>query len=108
MIEILGIASMVFVAWFTWYAYTQAPTPGQTPRSSIVEAWINIVIGFSINFVMNLLVIPMAIDAHLSLWANWWMGWIFTVVSIVRQYVIRRWFNASIHRAAKRLAEEIL
>lgn len=28
----------------------------------------------------------------------------FTVISLARQYTIRRWFNASLHRAAERLA----
>jgi hypothetical protein len=30
--------------------------------------------------------------------ANWWMGWIFTTVSIVRQFAIRRWFNRRLVR----------
>jgi hypothetical protein len=32
------------------------------------------------------------------------MGLIFTVISVVRSYVIRRWFNARLHAAAQRLA----
>lgn len=103
----LGLASMLFVLVFTALAYSAKPGEGQSPRSSIVEAWINILIGFSINFVMNLLVIPLAMDGKaMSLSNNWWMGWIFTSVSILRQYAIRRWFNERIHRAAKKLARE--
>lgn len=105
LITILGMASLAFTAAFTWRAYTAAPTPGQSPRSSIIEAWFNIVIGFTINFVANLLIFPL-IDAHLTLYQNFWMGWIYTSISILRQYAIRRWFNSRLHAAALRLAGE--
>lgn len=102
----LGLASMIFTAVFTWRAYSQAPGAGQSPRSAIIEAWLNILVGFTINFVMNMLIVPLAVaGGSLSLIDNWWMGWCFTTVSIARQYVIRRWFNARLHAAAKRLAE---
>ena len=99
----LGIASFVFVAAFTARAYSQPDGVGQSPRQAIVEAWLNIAIGFSINFVANFLILPLA-DAHISAAQNFWMGWISTTVSIVRQYVIRRWFNARLHAAARKLA----
>lgn len=83
----------------------------QSRLSSLYEALINIAIGFSINFTANLWLIPQfATDgqggpAHLSLLANWWLGCAFTVISLTRQYVIRRWFNGSAARAAARLAQ---
>lgn len=82
----------------------------QTRLGSFYEACINIVIGFSINFIANIWLIPaFATDAgghaaHLSLTANWWMGCAYTGISLVRQFVIRRWFNAKLHAAAQRLA----
>jgi hypothetical protein len=101
----LGIASMVFVVGFTYAQAVRAPGEGQSPRSAIIEAWFNIVIGFSINYVANLLIIPLAIEGGtLTHAGNFWMGWVFTTVSIVRQFVIRRWFNAKLHAAAKSLA----
>ncbi len=107
LLTVLGLASMVFVAAFTMRAYRQPTGPGQSPRSAVAEAWLNILVGFSINFVMNLLIVPLAVDGgHLSAAANWWMGWIFTTVSIVRQYVIRRWFNARLVALARRIAGE--
>ena len=54
LLNFLGIASFLFVTAFTFHAYTKEPTPGQTPRSSIIEAWINILIGFSINYALPL------------------------------------------------------
>ena len=104
-LTVLGMLSMVFVAGFTYYtAFVQAHTVGQSPRSAIIESWFNLVIGFSINFVANLFIIPMAINGgHLDAASNFWMGWVFTTISITRQFVIRRWFNDYLHRAAKKL-----
>lgn len=106
LLELLGLCSMLFVAWFTWRQYQAADDgSGQSKRASLVEAWVNIVIGFSINFVANLVLIPlMAQGGHLSMSANWWGGWVFTTVSILRQYAIRRWFNERINLFARRVA----
>jgi len=41
---------------------------------------------------------------HISLANNFYMGLLYTVVSVVRSYSIRRWFNLYIHRAAVRIA----
>ncbi len=104
-LNILGLLSFVFVVGFTWHAYTRTPTPGQSPRSSIIEAWINIVIGFSINFCMNFLLLPMVGADHMTGMQNFALGWIYTAVSIIRQYAIRRWFNRKIHAIATRLTQ---
>jgi hypothetical protein len=105
LLESLGLASFVFVAAFTYRAYTAQPTPGQTPRQSIIEAWMNILVGFTINYAMNLVLIPLAVKGGtLSHWDNFWMGWIYTTVSILRQYALRRWWNDALHRAAQKLA----
>jgi hypothetical protein len=34
------------------------------------------------------------------------MGWIYTSVSILRQYAIRRWFQQRLHAAALKLVGE--
>jgi hypothetical protein len=105
LLEALGLASMLFTAVFTVVAYHLDPGPGQSPRSAILEAWLNILVGFSINYVMNILVVPLATGGHgTTLASNWWMGWVFTAVSIIRQYALRRWFNARLHGLAVRLA----
>lgn len=76
----------------------------QTRLSSFIEALMNVAIGFSINYIANLLIFPL-FDMHISLIDNLWMGMIYTIISIVRSYVIRRWFNAKIHNAAMKLSE---
>lgn len=91
----LGLASALFVAWFTFRAY-YAKDDGlgaQTKRESIIEAWINIAIGFSINYTANLILLPM-VGAQLTAANNFWLGWTYTAVSIIRQYAVRRWFNS--------------
>jgi uncharacterized membrane protein (DUF106 family) len=76
----------------------------QSRLSSFYEACINVAIGFTINFFANLVLIPYFLHAEVPLLANWWMGWAYTIVSLVRSYVIRRWFNAALHRASLRMA----
>lgn len=76
----------------------------QTRVGSLIEALFNVVIGFSINYFANLAVFPL-FGFHISLAANFWMGCIYTVISIVRSYVIRRWFNARLQATAQRLAQ---
>jgi hypothetical protein len=100
-LHILGMASFVFVAVFTARAYRNNTGVGQTPRWAIVEAWVNIIIGFSLNMVMNTVMIPlMTGGAHVTLADNWWGGWVYTAASLVRSYAIRRAANA-FHVAAQ-------
>jgi hypothetical protein len=75
----------------------------QTKLGSFIEACINILIGFSINYVMNLLILPL-FGFHISLTDNLLMGLLYTIVSVARSYVVRRWFEARIHKAALKLA----
>jgi hypothetical protein len=65
----------------------------QTKLGSIVEAWANIAVGFTINFIGNLLVWPLLGIHGVGAQVAFTAGLIFTAISLVRQYVIRRWFN---------------
>lgn len=64
----------------------------QTKTGSFAEAWANIAVGFTINYIANLLIFPL-FGFHISLEANFLMGLIYTVISLVRSYVLRRYFN---------------
>lgn len=75
----------------------------QSRLSSFIEAMINIIIGFGINFTANALVFPL-FGWQISTADNFLLGAIYTVISLVRSYTIRRWFNARIHRAATAMA----
>lgn len=75
----------------------------QTRIGSLIEACINTAIGFWMSLVLSIIVYPMFGHAF-TLAQNVGITAIFTVASILRGYVVRRWFNARIHEAAQRLA----
>jgi len=75
----------------------------QSRLSSLYEAILNIVVGFVINFAANFLILPL-VGFHITASQNLFIGVLYTVVSLVRQYTIRRWFNARLHAAAEKLA----
>lgn len=64
----------------------------QTKKGSITETLTNTVIGFVINYVANILVLPI-FGFHPSARQTALIGVIFTAISIVRGYVLRRLFN---------------
>ena len=78
----------------------------QTRLGSLIESAINIVIGYGVALISQLIIFP-KFDIHISLETNLWIGAWFTAVSLARSYIIRRWFNARLHRAAMALAKEI-
>lgn len=77
----------------------------QTKLGSFIEACINVLIGFGINWVANLIILPQ-FGFQVTGVQAFNMGLLFTVISVARSYIIRRWFNQRIHQAAMRLAQE--
>lgn len=75
----------------------------QTRLGSFIEACMNVLIGFWINFFANLVILPL-IGFHISISDNFYIGFLYTIISVARSYVVRRWFNAMLHRAASKLA----
>lgn len=65
----------------------------QTKAGSVVESLANIVVGFGVNFCANMLILPLFGFQNLTLGKNFVIGMLYTVVSLVRSYVLRRWFN---------------
>lgn len=78
----------------------------QTRLGSLIEAIINVLIGFSINFGANMLIFPL-FGFHITPGANFALGLIYTVISVVRSYAVRRWFNARLQRLATAVATSI-
>lgn len=64
----------------------------QTRTGSFVEAWTNIIVGFSINWGANMLILPM-FGFKITGPQAFHLGVIFTVISLVRSYALRRLFN---------------
>lgn len=78
----------------------------QTRLGSFIEAWINVFIGFWINYIANLCIFPL-FGMSISLSDNLLLGAIYTVISVARSYAVRRWFNAKIEQAAEKLASKL-
>lgn len=91
-LHLLGMASFAFVAVFTARAYRNNTGVGQTPRWAIVEAWTNIAIGFTVNYLANFMLLPL-VGASFTAAENFWLGWVYTAISMIRQYAIRRLYN---------------
>lgn len=75
----------------------------QSRLESLIESIINIAIGYFVALLSQFLIFPL-FDIHVSLTDNLLIGAWFTGVSLVRSYVIRRWFNARLHVVARMLA----
>lgn len=65
----------------------------QNRKGSATEVATNLAIGYSINFFMNLWILPAFGLTGLTIRKNLEMGIVFTVISILRQYLLRRAFN---------------
>jgi O-antigen/teichoic acid export membrane protein len=65
----------------------------QTKLGSFVEAWVNIAVGFAINWCANMVFLPMFGFTGLTASKAFGIGLVFTVISLVRQYILRRYFN---------------
>ena len=75
----------------------------QTRLGSLIEAGINVLIGFAINMAANFVILPL-VGFEITLAQNLFIGVLYTLVSVARSFVVRRWFNARLHRAAVRMA----
>jgi len=76
----------------------------QTKLGSFYEACLNILIGYTIASAANYLVLPFFLEG-VTVGNSLLIGLIFTVISLIRTYVIRRWFN---HRARIKELETIV
>lgn len=74
----------------------------QSKLGSLIEASANTAIGFGVAVASQIVLFPL-VDVHVPLATNFELGAYFTVISIVRGYALRRWFNARLHRAVFRL-----
>lgn len=75
----------------------------QTRLGSFYETCIGTAIGFVLSFTLGHYLFPY-LGWYVSVTQNLQITAIFTVLSIARGYLIRRFFNARIHALAQRLA----
>ena len=65
----------------------------QTKRQSLIETLTSVFVGWLIGVILNMLVLPL-FDYDVSLTDGVLISIIFTAVSVVRSYVVRRIFNS--------------
>lgn len=64
----------------------------QTRLESLIESLANVVIGFIISVIAQMVIMG-AYNIDLSLWDNIVIVIYFTIISIIRSYLLRRLFN---------------
>ena len=64
----------------------------QTKKQSLIESLTNVLIGYSTAFVSQLLIFPL-FSISVTIGDNLLIGLYFTLISLVRSYVVRRYFN---------------
>jgi hypothetical protein len=64
----------------------------QSKKHSVIESMANVAIGYMVALLSQLVVFPM-FDIHIPLSSNLAITAWFTVISLIRSYVVRRWFN---------------
>ncbi len=69
----------------------------QSKLESLAEVGVNIVIGWVVGLTAQVFFFPL-IGIVATFNQNFISSIIFTVISIVRSYAVRRWFNAGIHK----------
>lgn len=65
----------------------------QSRTSSMVETCVSIAIGFIVSMIITAAIFP-AYGHHVSVGDNLQITSIFTIASVARGYLVRRWFNA--------------
>lgn len=77
----------------------------QTKLQSFVEAVFNTAIGFVVALISQIVVFPQ-FGIHVPIQTNLWIGAWFTVISVVRSYIVRRWFNDRLRKAAQSITKQ--
>ena len=65
----------------------------QSKKQSLIESLTSTTIGIIIGIVLNLTILPI-FGYPVSFSDSLWISLIFTIVSIIRSYIIRRFFNS--------------
>ena len=65
----------------------------QSKKQSLIETLTSVFIGLLIGVILNLTVLPL-FDYNITVTDSLLVSLIFTIVSVMRGYMIRRWFNS--------------
>ena len=64
----------------------------QTRLQSMIEAVANVLVGYLVAVGSQMVLFPL-FDIHIPVHQNFILGGYFTVISLIRSYVLRRYFN---------------
>ena len=78
----------------------------QTRLDSFIESLVNIFIGYGVALASQIIIFPF-FGINVPLETNLWISSWFTVISLVRSYVIRRWFNSKIKKTVSYISERL-
>ncbi len=65
----------------------------QSKRESMIETLTSVFVGWLIGVILNLTILPL-FNYNITVVDSLWVSLIFTVISVVRGYLIRRFFNS--------------
>ena len=69
----------------------------QSKKESIFESVTSVAIGFVVALASQCILFPL-FDIHIPFWNNMIMSFYFTIISVIRAYLVRRWFNARLKK----------
>lgn len=64
----------------------------QTKKQSLKESVVNVAVGYSVAFISQILVFPL-VGVESTITQNLKISLYFTIISLCRTYLIRRFFN---------------
>jgi hypothetical protein len=64
----------------------------QTKKQSLIEAFVNILIGYTVAILSQIVIFPW-FGIHIALKDDLIIGLYFTAISIIRTYAVRRYYN---------------
>jgi hypothetical protein len=65
----------------------------QTKKQSLIETATNIIIGYFVAISSQIVVFPL-FDIKIPISDNLLIGFYFTIISMFRGYLVRRWYNS--------------
>jgi hypothetical protein len=83
----------------------QGITMKQSKLESLLESIVNILVGFGVALISQLVIFP-TVGIEIPLSTNLVIGFWFTLISLGRSYIIRRWFNAGLHKGVVAVARK--
>jgi len=79
----------------------------QTKLESFVESLLNTLSGFVISWLAWAYVVGPLFGIPVNLSQSFWITFVFTFISLGRNYVVRRMFVGGFHRAAIQIVESL-